>query len=81
MPWLVSFVLLFLCFFKSFNFNYLYIGHLLLFSSVGSIISSFLVFRYVTLEYSRIILPLWILITVPVLVFFIYTLWFNFYYN
>ena len=67
-----------LFFLKSFNFNYLYIGHLLLFSSVGSIISSFLVFRYVTLEYSRIILPYLILITVPVLVFFIYTLWFNF---
>lgn len=59
-----------LIFYTQFHYDHIYVGHLLLIASLGSVISSFLVLRYVSIYNARLFLPYSIVVTIPALLFF-----------
>lgn len=67
--WLVL-LLIPLVFYNQSSFNHLYVGHLMLYSAIGSIISSFMVVRLVKIGNSRLVLRYFIVMAIMVLVGF-----------
>lgn len=76
--WLVL-LLIPLVFYSRSNSNHIYVGHLMLYSAVGSLFSSFVIFHWVKISYSRIVLRYFIIAAIVALIGFAVAVSHNFY--